>query len=199
VTLTDADWKRLYKEMSLLAHRMTFTKDPKQQWTARDRAQEAVQKACLRYLEVRPAGLDTLADVRHYLAGALRSTLGHASERAATRQETEGEAAAEEVHLTGGATPSAETMNLEAKQQVVDLRRSRRLMRRLRRKLRDANDTIGLGMLDCIAKGHTAAEDQARILECTVEDIYNARKRRNRAKDEVLAEYTDEGDDEENE
>ena len=105
----------------------------------------------------------------------------------------------EEAHLTGGATPSAETMNLEAKQQVVDLRRSRRLMRRLRRKLRDANDTVGLGMLQCIADGHPAAEDQARILKCTVEDIWNARKRRNRAKDEVLAEYTDEGDDEENE
>jgi hypothetical protein len=199
VTLTDADWKRLYKEMSLLAHRMTFTKDPKKQWTARDRAQEAVQKACLRFLELRPAGLDTLDAVRHYLAGAVRSALGHASERAALRKETEGEAASEEAHVTGGATPSAETMNLEAKQQVVDLRRSRRLMRRLRRKLKDANDTVGLGMLQCIADGHHAAEDQARILKCTVDDIWNARKRRNRAKDEVLAEYTDEGDDEENE
>ena len=72
-------------------------------------------------------------------------------------------------------------------------------MRRLRRKLKDANDTVGLGMLQCIADGHHAAEDQARILKCTVDDIWNARKRRNRAKDEVLAEYTDEGDDEENE
>ena len=57
----------------------------------------------------------------------------------------------------------------------------------LKRKLTKANDTMVLETMKLIARDVVAPEAQAKALGCDVEEIYNARKRRNRAMDEVVA------------
>ena len=84
-------------------------------------------------------------------------------------------------------TPSAEILNLEAG--YADRRRKRAALaiQRLRENFAAEGDTIALGTIDCIAKGKTEPREQARILGCSVEAIYDARKRRKRALEKILA------------
>src|SRR5208283_6039338 len=103
---------------------MTRTDNHKLAFTQRDRAQEAVQRAWLRYLNLRPAGLDTPDAVREYLLGAVRSSLGNAVARAQTRREIEGKAVAEEATITrtaAGTTPSAEALKLAQGEQIDEV------------------------------------------------------------------------------
>jgi tellurite resistance protein len=190
-TLTKPEWARLYKEVMAIALRMTYRRDPKLQYTARDRAQEAVHRAFERFLRVKPAEIQTLEQARDYLVGATRSALGHEKERYAVRKETEDLAAREEAALTGGAAKSAEELHLAKAQTVIQQSRAVRLYRRLRARLRKAKDVIALGTIDCIADGKASPEEQARILGVAVEQIYAARKRRKRVMDQLVAEYRD--------
>jgi hypothetical protein len=190
--LSNLEWKALYNRVLHTALGMTRTDNPKLAFNARDRAQEAVQRAWLRYLNLRPAGLDTPDAVREYLLGAVRSSLGNAVARAQTRREIEGKAVVEEAAITrtaAGTTPSAETLKLAQAEQIDEVKRAANLTRRLTRRLQRAGDTVGLGTLDCIARRIVEPEAQARELGCDVEEIYNARKRRKRAMEQVLSEY----------
>jgi DNA-directed RNA polymerase specialized sigma24 family protein len=186
--LTAAEWTRLYKEVLALANRMTYTRSSKAQWTSSDRAQEAVQGAFLRYLEVRPPGLETIDALRRYLAGAVRSELGNAKRRTKVRAATEAKAVIEEAVVTGGAVPSAEAANLEVGERLAKQGRAALLLPKLRRKLQDAGDTVALRTIDCVAKDQITPREQAEVIGCSVEEIHNARKRRARAMKQVLAE-----------
>jgi hypothetical protein len=201
IELSRAQWTALYNRVLHIALGMTRTDDHKRAFTQRDRAQEAVQQAWLRYLRLRPAGLDTPDAVRDYVLGAVRSSLGHAVARAQTRREIEGKAVAEEAAITRtkpGTTPSAEALKLAQGEQLADETRAANLLRRLKRRLKRAGDTVGLGVLDCVARRIVDPEAQARELGCDVAEIYNARKRRKRAMEQVLSDYAkdvDEPDD----
>lgn len=190
VTLTKEQWTRLYKEVSAFAQASTFTKDARKKWTARDRAQEAVQKACLRLLETKPASVKTYEDARVYLCGAVRSSLHHAAERQKTRKEAEKEAMAEEVHLGRWTTPSTEAMHLEKGQQIRSHRRAARIVELTREELK--GDAIALGTMDCIAADIDKPAAQARKLGCQVEEVYAARARRKNAMDRAIARYEQE-------
>ena len=187
IQLTQAQWARLYKEVLVIANRMTFTRSTKHEWSARDRAQEALHKACMRLFDVKPPGLDSIDALRRYLVGATRSELGHASDRAAFRRATEGAAATEDATVGGGTAPSPERQNLDAAQSAAAQVDAARCVRMLKRKLTKAGDTTGLETMKLIARGVVSPEAQAKALGCEVEEIYNARKRRNRAMDEVVA------------
>jgi hypothetical protein len=190
--LSNLEWKALYNRVLHTALAMTRTDDHRLAFHQRDRAQEAVQQAWLRYLRLRPAGLDTPDAVRGYILGAVRSSLGHATARAQTRREIEGQAVLEEAAVTRVApntTPSVEARHLARGEQLADEARARSLLRRLRKRLKQAGDTVGLGALDCIARRIVEPEQQARELGCDVQEIYNARKRRKRAMEQVLSEY----------
>jgi len=187
VTLTKEQWARLYKEVSGFAHASTFSKDPKKQWTSRDRAQEAVQKACLRLLETKPASVKTYEDARDYLCGAIRSSLYNAGERQQKRKEVEKEAMAEEVHLGRWTTPSAETMQLEKGEQGRSHGRAARIVELTREELK--GDAIALGTMDCIADDVDKPADQAEKLGCQIEEVYAARIRRKRAMARAIARY----------
>jgi hypothetical protein len=192
IELSRAQWTALYNRVLHTALGMTRTADHQRAFTQRDRAQEAVQQAWLRYLRLRPAGLDTPEAVRDYVLGAVRSSLGHAVARAQTRREIEGKAVAEEAAITRvapGTTPSAEALKLAHGQQLTDEARAASLLRRLKRRLERAGDTVGLDVLGCIARRIVDPEAQARALGCDVVEIYNARKRRQRAMEQVLSEY----------
>jgi len=190
VTLSKEQWVRLYKEVSGFAHASTFTKDPKKQWTARDRAQEAVQKACVRLLETKPASVKTYEDARDYLFGAIRSSLYNAAEERAKRKEVEKEAMAEEVHVGRWTTPSAETMHLEKGEQTRSQRRAARIVELTREELK--GDAIALGTMDCIAEDIDKPADQAEKVGCAVEEIYKARFRRKTAMARAIARYEQE-------
>jgi hypothetical protein len=194
IQLTQHEWTRLYKEVLILALRMTHTKVHALEWTTRDWAQKAVQDACMRYFRRQPAGIDTVDDLRRYLVWAVRSELGHAKRLEATRHATEGAAAAEAKHLGEDLTPSPEAMHLGMRQRLADEAREERLVRKLRQKLADAKDTIAFATMDLIAEDKTSPAEQARALGCDVEEIYNARKRRKRAMEQVLEEDRDEED-----
>jgi hypothetical protein len=191
VTLTKEQWVRLYKEVSGFAQASTFTKDPKKKWTARDRAQEAVQKACLRLLETKPASVQSFEDARDYLCGAIRSSLHHEGERREKRKEMEKEVMAEEVHLGRWTTPSAEAMHLEKGEQVRSHRRAARIVELTREELK--GDAIALGTMDCIAEDIDKPADQAEKLGCQIEEVYAARMRRKRAMARAIARYEREG------
>lgn len=190
VTLTKEQWTRLYKEVFGFAQASTFSRDTKQQWTARDRAQEAVQKACLRMLETKPAEVKTYEDARNYLFGAVRSSLYNAREERATRKEAEEEAMAEEVHVGRWTTPSAEAMNLEKGEQGRLQRRAARIVELTREELK--GDAIALGTMDCIAEDIDKPAAQARKLGCEVREIYKARSRRKTAMERAIARYEEE-------
>ncbi len=192
LALTESEWARLYKQVQLIALSFTRTSDEKQRWTARDRAHEAVQRACLRYLRLRPAGLTTIEALRRYLVAAVRSELGHVAAREEYRREIQGQAVAEEAALTGvptATTPSAERLHLAQAEQRGDEERAVRLLRGLEKRLADAGDSLALATLACLRRGTVAPEAQARELGCDVGEIYNARKRRKRAMEQVLSQY----------
>ncbi len=190
--LSHREWTALYNRVLHIALGMTRTDDHKFAFTQRDRAQEAVQRAWLRYFNLRPAGLDTPDAVRDYLLGAVRSSLGNVAARAQTRREIEGKAVAEEAAITrtkAGTTPSVEALKLAQAEQIDEVKRAANLTRRLTRRLKRAGDTVGLDTLRCIARGVIDPEAQARELGCGAAEIYNARKRRSRAMQQVLSEY----------
>ena len=198
ISLTKPQWNRLYKEVSLHAQRRTYTKVPKRQWNARDRAQEAVQRACERMLSQKPAWVDTYDAARLYLYAAVRSELDHVKMRAETRKEAEVMAATEDIALAGGApqgkrgslertTPSAEVMQLEKAIATRDQRKAARILELTQEELGD--DRIALGTITCMADEKMAPAEQAQFLECDVEEVYLARTRRVRAVTRALARY----------
>lgn len=192
---TQLEWARLFKEVLLVASRLTSSSDRKLEWTARDRAREATQRAFERYARVRPQGVEDLEALRRYLVGAMRSELGHALASEEARKKAEKAAVMELRTVGGGSLPSPEGIHLDAAAAGVERDRAARTVEALRAEL--DGDTIALGTIDCIAEGHTAPEEQARILGCEVEEIYNARKRRKRALERVLERPKREDDDKE--
>ncbi len=144
ISLSKPEWRRLYKEVAVIAVRMTYTRDAKQQFTARDRAQEALQRACERMLSTRPAWVTTYEQARDYLASATRSELYNAGIRAGVRRETEKAAVVDENTTTvgGGATISAEQRNLEAALRGKERGRADRMLELTREEL--AGDRIAL-------------------------------------------------------
>jgi hypothetical protein len=191
IDLSKPQWNRLYKEVSLFAQRRTYTKVQKRQFNARDRASEAVQRACERLLTQRPAWVDSYDAARLYLYAATRSELSHVKMRGETRKEAEAMAATEDVALFGGATPSAEIMQLEKAVATRDQRKAARILELTAEEL--AGDRIALGTLTCMADEKMTPAEQAQILECDVEQIYLARVRRTRAVARALARYDKEG------
>jgi len=170
IELTPQEWTRLYKEVALHAQRMTHTKNPKRQWTARDRAQEAVQRACERMLTQRPASVTSFETARSYLLGAIRSSLHHAGEEAEARSSAEQAAIVEDETVRGDPTKTPEQMQLEAGIRAGEQRRAARLVELTREEL--AGDRIALGTMDCIADDRTPrpsrpASSSARWKRCT--------------------------------
>jgi hypothetical protein len=187
IELSPQEWTRLYKEVALHAQRMTHTKNPKRQYTARDRAQEAVQRACERMLTQRPASVTSFETARSYLLGAIRSSLHHAGEETEARTEAEQAAIVEDATVRGDPTKTPEQMQLQAGIRAGEQRKAARLVELTREEL--AGDRIALGTMDCIADDKDSPAEQAAILECAVEEVYSARMRRRRAMDRALARY----------
>jgi hypothetical protein len=187
VSLTKEQWTRLYKEVAAFAHGVTFTKVEKRKWTNRDRAQEAVQRACLRFLEVKPAAVETYEQARDYLMAAVRSELSHARERWETRKEHEKAAVIEQATTEGASKPSSEGMHLERGEQVREQGRAARIIELTKEYA--AGDRLVLGTIDCIEREIVEPADQAKQLECAVEEIYLARKRRVYAVENAIARY----------
>jgi hypothetical protein len=190
VKLSERDWNRLYKEVAVLAQRMTFTKKEKAKWTARDRAQEAVQRACERFLTVKPPSVTTFEEARTYLVAAVRSELWNAGVRWETRKEAEKEAVTDHATTQGASNPSAEQMNLEQGERSRAQARAARIVALTREEL--AGDTIALGTMDCIADDIDTPAEQAKKLGCPVEEVYLARTRRRRAMARAVARYEEE-------
>jgi hypothetical protein len=190
VKLTRKEWSLLYKMILVLALRMTYTKVKELEWTARDRAQEAVQRAFERFLRQDPPGVRDFETAKNYLAAAVRSELSHVKQREAHRRTKEEAAAVQDATISGGSAPSPEQMNLETGERVIDQSRAVRMVAKCRELL--AKDTLALGTMDLMAEGITDVREHARILKCEVEEIFNARKRRKRAiekaEEAVLAE-----------
>jgi hypothetical protein len=191
IELTKAQWDALFQDVMLAALKMTSTKVEKRKATQRDKAMEAVQAAFDRLLRVKPPGLDSTDAIRRYLVWTVRSTLANAGELAESRARHETAAATDQQTVDPPVLHSAEQMNLGAAQEEDDKRRDERRMQALRREL--AGDRIALGTIDCITQGTTEPAEQAEILECPIEEIYNARKRRKRAVEKVLADERGEG------
>lgn len=187
IELTKQQWTRLYKEVAAFAHGVTFTKVEKRKWTNRDRAQEAVQRACLRFLEVKPPSVETYEQARDYLMAAVRSELSHARERWETRKEHEEAAVVDHTTTEGASKPSPEQMHLEKGEQVREQGRAARIIEYAREYA--AGDRLVLGTIDCIEREIEKPAEQARELGCSVEQIYLARKRRVYAVQEAIARY----------
>jgi hypothetical protein len=187
IKLSEKEWSRLYKEAAVLAARMTHTRDPKQQFTARDRAQEALQRACERMLNLQPESVTSYEAARDYLAAATRSELYNAGIRAGVRRETEKEAVVEQATTTGAAALSPEQMQLEAAIRSKERKRADRMLELTRDEL--AGDRIALGTIDCLVDEKDAPDEQAIILDVPVVQIYLARERRMRAMKRALAHY----------
>ena len=187
IDLSKAQWTRLYKEVSLFAQRRTYTKVPKRQWNARDRAQEAVQRACERMLTQKPAWVNTYDAARLYLFAATRSELSNVKMRGETRKEAEAMAATEDVTLWGDTAPSAEVMQLEKAIALRDQSKAARIIALTQEELGD--DRIALGTITCMADEKMSPAEQAQTLECDVEEVYLARVRRVRAVTRALARY----------
>jgi hypothetical protein len=187
IELEQAEWNRLFKEVLVVALRMTHTKDEHLKATRRDQAREATQRAFDRLWRSKPARLDTVEAVRGYLEGALRSELSNEKRDQTVRQGYEAAAAREEVALGRGAGAPAEVVHLEAARAHRERDRAARILTRLREELAASSDKIALGTIDCLAQGHTAPAEQAKILQCSVEDIHAARKRRTRAVRKIVA------------
>lgn len=187
ITLTKPQWSRLYKEVSLFAGRKTYTKVPKRQWNARDRAQEAVQRACERFLTQKPAWVTSYDAARLYLFAAIRSELDHVKMRAETRKEAEAMAATEDAALWGDTAPSPEVMQLQKAIATRDQQKAARIIELTKEELGD--DRIALGTITCMADEKMTPAEQAQILECDVEEVYLARTRRVRAVTRALARF----------
>jgi hypothetical protein len=190
IDLSKPQWSRLYKEVSLFAQRRTYTKVPKRQWNARDRAQEAVQRACERMITQKPAWVSSYDDARLYLFAAVRSELDHVKMRAETRKEAEAMAATEDAALWGDAAPSPEVVQLQKAIALRDQSKAARILELTKEELGD--DRIALGTITCMADEKMSPAEQARILECDVEEVYLARTRRVRAVTRALARYAQE-------
>ena len=187
VKLTKEQWTRLYKEAAAFAHGVTFTKVEKRKWTNRDRAQEALQRACLRFLEVKPPSVETYEQARDYLMAAVRSELSHARERWETRKEHEKAAVVDHLTTEGASKPSPEQMQLEKAEQVREQGRAARIIEYTREYA--AGDRLVLGTIDCIEREIEEPADQAKELGCAVEEIYLARKRRVYAVEKAIARW----------
>jgi hypothetical protein len=200
---TPREWTVVYKQVFAIAHSFTRTDDHRRAFTEHDRAQEAVQRACLRYLHMQPREVTTTDALRGYLVAAVRSELGHAAARAQTRRELEDHAAREDAALGRGAHESVEVAKVERSGRAEQIVRARWLSRRLERVLTRDGDKLAVDTIRCVARGVTEPEAQARDLGVEVEEIYNARKRRKRAMQRVLEEYarrtSDDEDDSEKE
>jgi hypothetical protein len=179
VKLTRKEWSLLYKMILVVALRLTYTKVKELDWTARDRAQEAVQRAFERFLRNDPPGVRDFETAKGYLAAAVRSELSNVKKREAHRRTKEDAAALEDSTISGGSAASPERMNLDRGERVVDQSRAVRMVAKCREIL--ADDTLALGTMDLMADGTMDVREHARILKCEVEDIFNARKRRKRA------------------
>jgi hypothetical protein len=196
IELSESEWNDLVKQVLVFALRQTHTRNVSRQPTQRDRAREAVQRACERCVRVRPAHIQTVDALRTYLFWAVRSELAHASEEGAARRGGESLAAAEAQTLGKASSPSAEVLNLEAGTADRGRKRAALAVERLREELEAAGDAIALGTVECIAKDNTEPSEQARILGCSVQQIYDARKRRKRALEKILADVDAGADDE---
>jgi hypothetical protein len=187
IKLSDKEWRRLYKEAAVLAARMTYTRNPAQQFTARDRAQEALQRACERMLNLQPESVTSFEAARDYLAAATRSELYNAGIRAGVRRETEKEGTIDTALAAGFSAPSPEQMQLEAAIRSKERKRADRMLELTRDEL--AGDRIALGTIDCLVDEKDAPDEQATILDVPVTQIYLARERRMRAMKRALARY----------
>jgi hypothetical protein len=186
IEVAKQEWERLFKEVLVAALRMTHTKDSMLVATHRDRAREATQRAFERCLRVRPAEVRSVDALRAYLVKAVRSELSHANDEQDSRSEREGAAAVEQATVGGRVHASAEVIHLDAARALRRRNRAALAIERLREELTAQTDTIALGTVDCIAAGKTEPADQAAFLECSVEEIYAARKRRKRVLEKIL-------------
>lgn len=167
--------------------RMTFTKKDALKYTARDRAQEALQRACERLLTQRPPDLKTYEDVRDYLVWATRSELHGAGVSAGTRRGIEKLAMLDQMAPSGGVVAPAERMHLEAAIKLTERKRTDRVLELTREEL--GEDPFALGTIDCLLDGKDKPAEQAQILGCPVEQIYLARERRWRAMKRAVARF----------
>ena len=193
VELSDKEWTRLYKEVAVIAQRMTFTRKDALKYTARDRAQEALHRACERLLTLRPEELKTFEDVRDYLVWATRSELHNAGVSAKVRRDNEKLAMLDQMAPTGGVVAPAEQMHLEAAIKLKERARTDRVLELAREEL--AGDRLALGTIDCLLDDQDKPAAQARILGCTVEQVYLARERRSRAMKRAVARFEAEAKD----
>jgi hypothetical protein len=201
IDLDEAQWEDLFTGVLTLALRIAMPKRSQDTSTEqhqaskasqRDRAKEATQRAFDRFFRVRP-DVRTIDELRTYLEGAMRSALNHSYRK--TQKEHEEAAMVEHIVVSGGAAASAEVAILDAADERRDEHRLARRKRLLFEELRD--DPIALGTVQCLEKGIDGAEEQARTLKCSPEDVRNARKRRSRAVQRILDAEGDEDEDSE--
>lgn len=179
VKLTQRESTLLYKRILVLALRLTQTKVKDLEWSARDRAQEAVQRAFERMLRQQPPGVHDFETAKRYLAWTVRSELSNVLQREAHRRAKEEAAAIDDATTSGGSVPSAEQANRERAEREASEDRAGRMVGKCREILEA--DALALGTIDLMAEGITDPREHARILKCHIEDIFNARKRRKRA------------------
>jgi hypothetical protein len=196
IQLTKTQWDALFRDVLLAARKMTYTKVEKRKPTQRDRAMEAVQRAFDRFFRVDPPGLDATDALRRYLVWAVRSELSNVHEQQETRAAQEAAAAVEQETVAPSIVASPDQMSVEDAEAERGWARDARRLAALKQRL--TGDRIALATLDCAARGEDEPAKQAATLGCPIEEIYNARRRRKRAIDDVLAAERDE-DDEENE
>ena len=187
VKLTQKEFTRLYKMILVLTLRIIQgTKIRELDWTERDRAQEAVQRAFERLQRVDPSSVRDFETAKKYLAGAARSELSNVLKREASRRRREKAAALDEVATSVGFVPSAEQAMFEAGQAKVEsdkLDASQAHAARIVNKCREIleGDALALRTIDLLLDDITDPHEHARILKRQIRDIHNARKRRNRA------------------
>jgi phosphopantetheine adenylyltransferase len=124
----------------------------------------------------------------------VRSALSNAKQEQTSRRKHETEASIEQATVRGAAGASADVIQLEVFVAKRRRERAARAIETLREQL--ADDRIALGTVECIAKGKTEPAQQARILTCSVDEIYAARKRRKRVLEKILAAQEAEDDEE---
>ncbi|HEY8039211.1 MAG TPA: hypothetical protein VIF15_05425 [Polyangiaceae bacterium] len=185
IDLTKKDWDALYRDVLVKALQMTFTKDEKRKATQADRAREATQRVFDRYFRVRPPDVESIDSLRGYLVRALRSEQSNERNGEKAHKRIAEEAAVDTATAQGETRASPEQKNLERAQDEADEERDRRRLKALRAEL--AGDAIALGTLECIARDETEPAKQAVTLKCSVDAIHAARKRRDRARERVVA------------
>ncbi len=190
IALDDEQWDRLYREVLVSALRRTHTKDPKQEWTRRQQACEATQRAFERCLRLKPPDLTSLDAVRLYLLKAVRSELSNVKREDAARAVHEAAAGVEDETLGRIAAAPAEVIHLDEARARRNRLRAAEAIQKLRQELTEAKDDIALGTIECIEKGMTRPAEQAVLLKCSIDDIHNARRRRKWALAKILAEMS---------